>query len=55
MDLWKLTILITRKNKNLMEKLKKKKRCEIAEKNKLLKQNKKLDEEKIEEKELWLD
>ena len=38
-----------------MKKLKKekKKRREIAEKNKLLKWKKKLDEEKIEEKELW--
>ena len=34
---------------------KRKKRCAIAEKNKPLKRNKKLDEEKIEEKELWLD
>ena len=39
----------------LNEKIEKKKRCEIAEKNKQLKQNKKKDEEKIEEKELWLD
>ena len=31
----------------------KKRRREIAEKNKLLKRKKKLDEEKIEEKELW--
>ena len=38
-NLWKLTILITRKKKKLMKKLKKekKKRREIAEKNKLLK------------------
>ena len=54
-NLWKLTILMTRKKKKLMKKLKKekKKRREIAEKNKLLKRKKKLDEEKIEEKELW--
>ena len=38
-NLWKLTILMTRKKKKLMKKLKKekKKRREIAEKNKLLK------------------
>ena len=54
-NLWKLTILIKWKKKNLTKKLKKekKRRREIAEKNKLLKRKKKLDEEKIEEKELW--
>ena len=54
-NLWKLTVLIKRKKKNLTKKLKKEKksRREIAEKNKLLKRKKKLDEEKVEEKELW--
>ena len=59
MDLWYGPLEIDNFNnaeeQELNEKIEKKKRCEIAEKNKLLKQNKKLDEEKIEEKELWLD
>ena len=46
---------MTQKNKKLMKKLKKEKtRCEIDEKkNKSLKRKKKLDTEKIEEKEVW--
>ena len=59
MDLWYGPLEIDNFNnaeeQEINEKIEKKKRCEIAEKNKLLKQNKKLDEEKIEEKELWLD
>ena len=59
MDLWYGPLEIDNFNnaeeQELNEKIEKKKRCEIAENNKLLKQNKKLDEEKIEEKELWLD
>ena len=53
-NLWKLMVLMTWKNKKLTKKLRKegKKRSEIAEKQ-ILKTKKMLDEEKIEEKELW--
>ena len=54
-NLWKLTILITWKNKNWNEKRQKKtwNSWKKTKKNKSLKQKKKLDEERIEEKELW--
>ena len=60
MDLWYGPLETDNFNKaeeqEVNEKIeKRKKRCAIAEKNKPLKRNKKLDKEKIEEKELWLD
>ena len=60
MDLWYGPLEIDNFNnaeeQEVNEKIeKRKKRCAIAEKNKPLKRNKKLDKEKIEEKELWLD